>query len=244
MRTHNPVFGERFAQAARAVPASGSMSVKGVIDKSVIMLLLIMITATYTWNNYLNESVPVQAWMLFGLIGGLVAALATIFRPAWAPVTAPIYALAEGLVLGSVSVYFNLVYPGLPFQAVALTGLVLLTMLGLYRFRIIRVTEKLRSGIIAATLAVFLFYMLSFVLGLFGVPMGIFTDSSPLGIGLSLLIVGIAAFNLLLDFDFIERASSAGMPGYMNWYAAFGLMVTLIWLYLEILRLLARLRNN
>ncbi len=244
MRTHNPVFRESFGRGLTISNTAGTMSVKGVIDKAVILLLLVLITATYTWNNFLNEAAPIQGWMMFGLFGGLAAAFATIFKPAWAPITAPIYALAEGLVLGGVSVYLHLLYPGLPVQAVALTALVLLVMLGLYRFRIIRVTQRLRAGVMAATGAVFLFYLFSWILGMFGLPVGVLTDSSPLGIGLSLVIVGIAAFNLLLDFDFIEHAVGRGLPAFMNWFAAFGLMVTLIWLYLEILRLLARLRNN
>lgn len=243
MRTHNPVFRESFGRGL-SVSSAGTMTVKGVIDKSVILLLLVMISASYTWNNFLNESVPVQGWMAVGVIVGLVAALVTIFKPTLAPISAPVYALAQGLFLGSVSAYLHLIYPGLPFQAVALTALVLLVMLGLYRFRIIQVTATLRAGVFAATGAVFLFYLMNWILSFFGAPISVLTDSSPFGIGLSLIIVGIAAFNLLLDFDFIENASGRGLPAYMNWYAAFGLMVTLIWLYLEILRLLSRLRNN
>ena len=244
MRTHNPVFGRNFSTMAQVRQTSGVMSIKGTIDKTVILLLLAMITATYTWNGFLNQTVPVQALMMTGLFGGLIAAFATIFKPTWAPVTAPIYALAEGLFLGGISAYFNYIYPGLVFQAIALTMLVLLVMLGLYRFRIIRVTQRLRSGIMTATGAVFLFYLFTWISTFFGGSGSLLVSSSPMGIGISLIIVGIAAFNLLLDFDFIERASASRMPAYMNWVGAFGLMVTLVWLYLEILRLLGRLRNN
>lgn len=243
MRTNNPVFNKRFADMAQAGADTGTMTIMGTIDKAAILFFLVMISASYTWNRFLDQSADVSGLMTLGVIGGLIAALATIFKPRWAPITAPIYALLEGLFLGGISVYLNYAYPGLPFQAVGLTLAVLLVMLGLYRFRIIRVTDKLRSGIVSATLGVFLFYMANWILGFFGVEMSIMTDSSLLGIGLSLVIVGIAAFNLLLDFDFIERASAQGYPKYMNWVGAFGLMVTLIWLYLEILRLLSRLRD-
>lgn len=219
------------------------MTISGTIDKSVILFFLVLISASFTWNRYLDETVSISGLMGLGLFGGLIFAFITIFKPNWAPVTAPIYALLEGLFLGGISAQFNYMYPGLPFQAVGLTMAVLIVMLTLYRLRIIQVTDKLRSGIISATLGVFLFYMITWVAGMFGANLGFMMDSSLLGIGLSLLIVGIAAFNLLLDFDFIERASAQGAPAYMNWVGAFGLMVTLVWLYLEILRLLGRLRD-
>ena len=244
MRTHNPVFGKSFGRLAVQEKASGVMTVNGVIDKTAILLLLVLVTATYTWNNFLNEGANVGGLMTLGIVGGLIAAIATIFRPAWAPVTAPVYALAEGLALGGISAYFNYAYPGIAVQAISLTVLVLGVMLALYRLRIIKVTAKLRSGILAATGAVFLFYLFTFIGGFFGLNTGYMYSSSPLGIGISLVVVGIAALNLLLDFDFIENASRQSLPGYMNWFAAFGLLVTLVWLYLELLRLLGRLRNN
>lgn len=243
MRTSNPIFNKRFEAMAQNTSSSGTMSISGTIDKSVILFFLVLISASFTWNRYLDESVSISALMTIGMIGGFIAAMATIFKPTWAPVTAPIYALLEGLFLGGISAYFNYAYPGLPFQAVGLTFAVLIVMLTLYRLRIIRVTDRLRSGIMSATLGVLLFYVASWVMGFFGVNLGFMTNNSLLGIGFSLVIVGIAAFNLLLDFDFIERASVQGYPAYMNWVGAFGLMVTLVWLYLEILRLLSRLRD-
>jgi len=243
MRSSNPVFSKRFADMSRSATGGGSMTISGTIDKSVILFFLVLISASFTWNRYLDETVNISGLMGLGLFGGLIFAFITIFKPNWAPVTAPIYALLEGLFLGGISAQFNYMYPGLPFQAVGLTMAVLIVMLTLYRLRIIQVTDKLRSGIISATLGVFLFYMITWVAGMFGANLGFMMDSSLLGIGLSLLIVGIAAFNLLLDFDFIERASAQGAPAYMNWVGAFGLMVTLVWLYLEILRLLGRLRD-
>lgn len=243
MRSSNPVFGKRFANIAATGSGSGTMSINGTLDKAAILFFLLLISATFTWNRFLDQSTDVGGLMTLGLFGGLIAALATSFKPNWAPITAPIYALLEGLFLGGISVYLNYSYPGLPFQAMGLTFAVLIVMLGLYRFRIIRVTNKLRSGIMAATGGVLLFYLANMLLGFFGVNMGLMTDSSMLGIGISLVIIGIAAFNLLLDFDFIENASRAGYPAYMNWVGAFGLMVTLVWLYMEILRLLARTRD-
>lgn len=243
MRVSNPVFSKRFADMSRAGSSSGTMSVSGTIDKSVILFFLILITASFTWNRYLDESVNITSLMMLGLFGGFIAAMATFFRPTWAPVTAPVYALLEGLFLGGISAQFNYMYPGLPFQAVGLTLAVLIVMLTLYRLRIIRVTEKLRSGIMSATLGVLLFYVSTWIAGMFGMSLSFMTDSSMLGIGLSLVIVGIASFNLLLNFDFIERASTQGYPAYMNWVGAIGLMVTLVWLYLEILRLLGRVRD-
>jgi uncharacterized YccA/Bax inhibitor family protein len=243
MKSSNPVFTKRFASLAGSASGQGSMTISGTLDKTAILFFLVFISASYTWDHYLDQSVNVSGLMLFGLFGGFIAALVTSFKPVWAPVTAPVYALLEGLFLGGLSVVLNYAYPGLPLQAVGLTFTVLLVMLVLYRLRIIRVTEKLRSGIMAATMGVLLFYMLGWILSFFGSGIGFMVNSSPLGIGFSLLVVGIAAFNLLLDFDFIERAVAQGYPAYMNWMGAFGLMVTLVWLYVEILRLLTRLRD-
>ena len=168
----------------------------------------------------------------------------TIFKKTWAPATAPIYAACEGLVLGSTSALFELRYPGIVLRSVALTFGVLLTLLIAYRSGAIRATPGFRRGVIAATGAIVLVYLSSFVLGLFGVNLGFLNSSSPLGIGISLVVVGIAALNLVLDFDFIEQGAKTGAPKYMEWYAAFGLIVTLVWLYLEILRLLSKLNDR
>jgi uncharacterized YccA/Bax inhibitor family protein len=169
--------------------------------------------------------------------------MATIFKQTWAPFTAPIYALLEGLVLGSLSAVLELRFPGIAMQAVGMTFGVLFVMLLLYRSHIIPVTQKLRMGIVAATGAIFLFYIAEMILGFFGVHFGAINGSGPIGIGFSIVVVAIAAFNLILDFDFIERGVHGGAPKYMEWYGAFGLMVTLVWLYLEIIRLLAKLRE-
>ena len=249
MRTNNPVFSRAFNKAGQqqhALAGTKTMSVSGTIDKAVIFFFIVLIGATYAWNQFhaFDETgVSPGSLMTIGLVVGIIAALATIFKPHWAPISSVIYAGAEGLLLGSLTAMVNAYAPGIAIQAVLLTLGVLFTMLALYRFRIIRVTEKLRGGIISATGGIFIFYLIMMVMSMFGAQPAFMTNSSPLGIGISLLIIGVAAFNLLLDFDFIESASGKGLPGYMNWFAAFGLMVTLIWLYIEILHMLSRLRE-
>jgi uncharacterized YccA/Bax inhibitor family protein len=182
--------------------------------------------------------------LLVGLIGGLIFALITTFKKTWAPVTAPIYALLEGLLLGGISATFEQRYPGIAIESVCLTFGTMFVLLLAYRSGMIKVTQKFRLGVVAATGAIFLFYMMEMVLGFFGIHFVSVNGSGMLGIGISLVIVCVAALNLVLDFDFIERGVEAGAPKYMEWYGAFGLMVTLIWLYLEMLRLMAKLRGR
>jgi uncharacterized YccA/Bax inhibitor family protein len=240
-------------------PDRGSvMTVQSTAIKAAGLVGLTVVAAVFTWSistsgGTFNGSVAMP-WMLGGLVVGLILALITIFKPKAAPFTAPIYALAEGLFLGAVSAFYEASYghangqstafSGIVVQAVGLTLSVLALMLTLYATRIIRVTPKLAAGIIAATGAVFLVYVASFVLSFFGVAIPYLHSSGPIGIGISVVIVGIAAFNLLLDFDLIERGAQQGAPKYMEWYAGFALLVTLVWLYLEILRLLAKLRSR
>jgi uncharacterized YccA/Bax inhibitor family protein len=183
-------------------------------------------------------------FMIGGLIGGLVLALVTVFKKEWAGFTAPGYAVCEGLVLGALSAIFELQYPGIVMQAVALTFGTLFCLLMAYKTQIIRVTEKFRLGVFVATAAIALVYLVSIVLGFFHIQVPFMVGSGLVSIGFSLFVVGIAALNLVLDFDMIERGAEAGAPKYMEWYGAFGLMVTLVWLYMEILRLLAKLRGR
>jgi uncharacterized YccA/Bax inhibitor family protein len=182
--------------------------------------------------------------MLVGLIGGLIFSMVTIFKKTWAPVTAPIYALLEGLVLGGLSAVFDLRYPGIGIQAVSLTFGTLFVLLLAYSSGLIKVTQKFRLGVIAATGGIMVFYLLEMVLGLFGIQFTSINGSGLMGIGFSLIVVAVAALNLVLDFDFIEQGVQAGAPKYMEWYGAFGIMVTLVWLYLEILILLSKLRSR
>ena len=232
---------------AGARPDAGAMTIQGTVDKTAILLAVLIFTAIWPWKLFFDSRNPelLVPFLALGSIAGFVIAIVTIyFKKTWAPVTAPIYAACEGLVLGSFSALFELRYPGIVLKSVALTFGTLLTLLVAYRSGAIRATPGFKRGVIAATGAIVLVYLGSFVLGLFGVNVGFIQSSSPLSIGISLVVVGVAALNLVLDFDFIEQGSKLGAPKYMEWYGAFGLLVTLVWLYLEILRLLARLNDR
>ena len=188
--------------------------------------------------------------MLIGIFGGLALALIMAFKKQWSPYLAPAFALCEGLFVGAVSAFYDYAYktnyPGIVMQAVALTLVVTLVMYLIYRYRIIRVTEKFKSVIIIATISLAVFYLIQWIASLaFGVTIGAFTNAAtPLGIGFSVVVVCLAALNLLLDFDMIEKGVEMKAPKYMEWYSAFGLLVTLVWLYLEILRLLSKLSRR
>jgi uncharacterized YccA/Bax inhibitor family protein len=230
----------------RTGPIAGErMSINGTIGKTAILLILLMITAGWTWFKFFESGNPavVQPYMWGGIIGGLIMAVATSFKPTWAKVTAPIYALLEGLFIGGISAFFQMRYPGVVVQAVALTFAVMAVMLVLYRTHVIKVTQRFRMGVMAATGGIFLFYLLTMIVGFFGVNTAYLFGGGGLSIGLSLAICAIAALNLVLDFDFIERAAAEGAPEYMEWYGGFALIVTLVWLYFEILRLLGNARR-
>jgi uncharacterized YccA/Bax inhibitor family protein len=228
------------------IDAANRMTMSGVVNKTGLLLLLTAATSVYTWHLFLaaHSFQAVSALMMLGLFGGLILSMITIFVPKASPITAPFYALAEGLALGGISAFFETRFPGIAMQAVALTIGVLLALLMLYSSRILRVTDRFRMGVFAATGGIALFYFVSMLLSLFHVRLFHIAFSSPLSIGISLFVVIIAALNLVLDFDFIERAANYGAPRYMEWYGAFSIMVTLIWLYLEILRLLAKLNDR
>jgi uncharacterized YccA/Bax inhibitor family protein len=219
------------------------MTVPGTVNKTAVLLLLAMITAAFTWSRY-EAGAGVGVWVVVGLIGGLIAALVTMFKKELAPVSAPIYALFEGLALGGISAIFESAYPGIVIPAVALTFGVLACLLAVYRTGIIPVTSTFRTVVVSATAAIFLVYLVSIVLSLFGGGIPFIHDGGPIGILFSLVVVVVASLNLVLDFDLIERGAAMGAPKFMEWYAAFALMVTLVWLYLEMLRLLSKLRRN
>ena len=223
----------------------GTMSVRGTINKFGFMLLMLIGAASYTWH--LNEDMKqatMMTFMMVGIFGGLICAFAIIFKPTWAPYLAPAYGLLEGLFIGGISAIMNQAfaksYPGLVMQAVGLTFGVSIAMFLLYNFRIIKATEKFKSVIISATMGIAIFYGISMLLRMFGINMPFMYDSSLLGIGISLFVVAIAALNLILDFDMIEKGAEQGAPKYMEWYGAFGLLVTIVWLYIEMLKLLSR----
>ncbi len=251
-RTSNPVLSKNAFNASsyNAATYTETMTLNGTINKSMAMLLLVVVGALYTWKLFFGAatveagSAMVSRWIVIGGIGGFIFSLITIFKKDWAYITAPIYAILEGLFLGAISAFFEASYPGLVMQAIALTFGTLFLMLFLYRTGIVKVTQKFRAGIIAATGAVALVYFISIIFSLFGANGLIINSNGILGIVISLVIVVIAALNLVMDFDFIAKGSQAGLPKYMEWYAAFGLMLTLIWLYIEILRLLSKFASR
>jgi uncharacterized YccA/Bax inhibitor family protein len=253
-KTSNPALGAKtFEEMARSQYGGGDvaarMTLDGTVNKTGILLVCAIVSAGWTWMQFMQTHLvaTILPEILIGMIGGLVFCLITIFKKEWSAVTAPAYALLEGLVLGGISAVFELRYPGIAIQAVGLTFGTLFVMLFLYRAHIIKVTYKLRMGIIAATGGIALFYFVEIMLGFFGIHFnGIngVNGSGMIGIGFSLLVVGIAALNLVLDFDFIEKGVQLGAPKYMEWYGAFGIMVTLVWLYLEMLRLLSKLSRR
>jgi uncharacterized YccA/Bax inhibitor family protein len=245
MRTANPALKERTFTSLRAGVGEPAMTLQGTATKSFLLILLTVFSASFTWNAVASGNVGILGpATLVGGLGGFVVALITIFKPKLSPYTSPIYAVLEGLLLGGISSLYNSRFNGLPLQAVALTFGVFMALLIVYRTGLIRATENFRLGVVAATGGIMVMYLLSFVLGFFGVRMAFLHDSSPLSIGISLVIVVVAALNLVLDFDFIERGVEHGAPKYMEWYAAFGLLVTLVWLYLEILRLLSKIQGR
>ena len=240
MRTSNPALKDEYFQRDQGATAEGTMTLNGTTTKSFLLILLATFSAAFTWREYANGNTGIMMpAILVGGIGGFIIAMVTIFKPRFSPITAPLYAVFEGLFLGAISASYQARYRGLPIQAVGLTLMVFLAMLTVYRLRIIKVTENFRFGVFAATGGIALFYLLSFVLSMFGVNIPMIHESGIVGIGFSLVVVGVAALNLVLDFDFIERGVAARAPGYMEWYGAFGLLVTLVWLYLEMLRLLS-----
>ncbi len=244
MRTANPALNTKTFKGLRA-DADSVMTIQGTVNKTAVMLALLLLTSFYTWNMFFTQGVQaVMPWFYGGLIGGLVIAIVTIFKKTWAPYTAPIYALLEGLLIGGISSIMERQFPGIVIQAVGLTFGTLFLLLFLYKSGIIKATENFKLGITAATGAIFLIYLVSFILRFFGTTIPYIHSNGLIGIGFSLFVVVIAALNLVLDFDFIEKGSKAGAPKYMEWYGAFGLMVTLIWLYIEILILLGKMRGR
>ena len=245
MKSGNPVLrSDTFDNVATAT--GDRMTINGTINKTAMLLALVVTTAIYTWGYFLkNQDNPAAVMPLLwtGAIGGLVMVIVTMFKREWVNITAPIYALLEGLVIGGLSAMFNAAYPGIVVQAVVLTFGTMAAMLLAYRSGLIKVTDKFKAGVFAATGAIFLVYIASMVMSMFGKPIGFIHDSGTIGIVFSLVVVGIAALNLVIDFDFIRQGAEQGAPKKMEWYGAFALTVTLVWLYLEILRLLSKLRR-
>ena len=246
-KSGNPALSEKNFQTVFVGNSGEAMTIKGTLNKFGFMLLMLMGTAFYSWKEFaLGGNVQPLLWG--GLIGGFVIALVIIFKKEWAPYLAPLYALLEGLFLGAVSAMYNSAFaeraPNLIMNAVVLTFGTAIAMYFLYSFKIIKATQKFKAVIFTATAGIAIFYLIAMVVRMFGIDMAFLHEGSALGIGFSLLVVGLAALNLILDFDMIETGTQAGAPKYMEWYGAFGLMVTIVWLYLELVRLLAKISSR
>ena len=226
--------------------AQDTMSLNGTVNKTAFLLVLTLAGALYTWSLFFgsNGTANLMPYVLVGGLGGFVVSLVTIFKKTWAPVTAPLYAALEGLFIGAISAMFEMKFPGIVMQAVMLTFGTLFVMLAAYRSGLIKATENFKLGVVAATGGIALLYLASFVLGFFNINIPMIHEGGWLGIAFSLFVVVVAALNLVLDFDFIETGAEARAPKYMEWYGAFGLMVTLVWLYVEFLRLLSKIQQR
>ena len=239
----NPALSADTFRKALALAGEEKMTVMGTVHKTGLCLLIALLTASYTWGMNPQDGM-LMPLMFTGMIGGLITAFVIIFKPHMAPTLAPVYAALEGLLLGAISGLFELQYPGLVSQALISTFGVLGAMLFAYQTKLIQVTERFKMGVFAATAGIAIFYLFSMVMSFFGSSPSFMVSSSPMSIGFSVIVVIVAALNLVLDFDFIESGAKAGAPKYMEWYGAFGLMVTLVWLYMEMLRLLSKLRDR
>ena len=250
MQSGNPALNKNtfldVANGALVAHGDDAMTINGTVNKTGLMLILVLVGAMYSWAQFTGPaSAPaMMPLVLGGAIGGLVLALVTAFKKTWAPFTAPLYALVEGVFIGALSAIFEARYPGIVMQAVGLTFGTMAAMLLAYRSGLIRATEKFKLGVVAATGGILLLYLAQFVMGFFGHSMGFISGNGFMAIGFSAFVVIIAALNLVLDFDLIESGAQSGAPKYMEWYGAFALTVTLVWLYLEILRLLSKLQSR
>lgn len=242
-RSGNPTLNDNTFERDDFYGSHEPMTIGGTVNKAFMTLAILIGAAIVSWTMYFN-GYSVGGLIIGGAIAGFILALIISFRPTTAPYLVPIYAIAEGLFVGALSANYEALYYGITLQAALLTMSVFIALLLAYKSRVIRATQNFRLGVFAATAGIALMYLLSFVLSFFGITVPYLHDNSLIGIIISLVIVVVAALNLVLDFDFIERGAEQGAPKYMEWYGAFGLMVTLVWLYLEMVRLLAKLRSR
>lgn len=247
-KSSNPALQEKAFKdtVLEGLSTGQEMTMNGTMNKLGILFLLMLGSTLFSWNQVYQGSDPMPM-MMIGVFGGLALALVLMFKKGWGAYVAPAYAILEGLFVGSISAIYNMQLKGLPMQAVALTLFVVLVMFLIYRYKIIRVTGKLRTIVTIATIAIGAFYLIQWIaFSIFGSALGfsLTNSATPLSIGFSILVTGLAAFNLLLDFDTVEQGIEARAPKFMEWYCAFGLLVTIVWLYLEILRLLSKLQRN
>ena len=243
--TGNPTLNQNTFTEVSATTGAGAMTVGGTVQKTAVLLCLVLLSASYTWNIYFSDPAgSMSGWAMIGALGGFVLAMVTIFKKTWSPVTAPLYAICEGLFIGAISAITQARYGVSVIQAVLLTFGTLAALLGAYQTGIIRASDHFKRGVIAATGGIAIAYFISIILGFFHIQVPFIAGSGALGIGFSVFVVIIAALNLVIDFDFIEQGAKAGAPKYMEWYASFSLLVTLVWLYLEILRLLSKISRR
>jgi len=248
-RTSNPIFGKKsFENAMSASYAEEQMTIRGTMNKTFLILLFVLASAFFTWQRFFEAYSPanplqgissIKLYLIIGGIGGFITAIIASFSPRKSGFLTPIYAIFEGMFLGGISAMFEAQYPGLVIRAVSLTFAVFLGMLLIYQQRIIKVTGRFRKGMIAAIFGIMLVYFVGWISSMFGAPLTFLSSNGTFGLIFSLIVTGISAFSLLLDFDFIERGAQAGAPKYMEWYGVFGLLVSLVWLYVNILRLLS-----
>ena len=244
-RTSNPTLGKNAFTTEPTATDGKVMTLKGAVNKTIILFAILLITGIISWKMTMSGQIANSAILIGSIIGSFVLALVTSFVKKASPITAPIYAAFEGFLLGSISSMFEAAYSGIVFQAISLTVLVFGLMLFMYKTGILKASGKFMKGVFIATAAIGIFYLVSFIVGLFTPAFNEFLFANPLiGIIISVIIVVVAALNLILDFSTIENSANSGAPKYMEWYAGFGLMVTLVWLYIEILRLLSYLRRN
>ena len=253
MRSGNPVLkDDTFLDLGSGTVVrgdAGTMTLNGTVNKTAFLLVLTLAGALFSWSQFsaamaAGNPGAIMPYVWGGAIGGFIVALITVFKKTWSPVTAPLYAGLEGLFLGAISAMFELRYPGIVTQAVLATFGTLAALLMAYRSGLIKATENFKLGVVAATGGILVLYLVNIVMGFFGNSIGFIHESGTIGILFSAFVVVIAALNLVLDFDFIEQGVERGAPKFMEWYAAFGLLVTLVWLYLEILRLLSKLQSR
>lgn len=239
-RTKNPALNPKTFKGILNAEASSPMTIQGTVDKTAIALSILLVAGYFGYTSFS------PAIMFGGFIGGFIVAMVTVFKRTWAPYTVPIYAVLEGLALGGISFFYNSLYEGIVLQSITITVCILLSLLFAYRFKIIKATENFKLGVFAATGGVFLIYIVDFLMSFFGTGISVLNinNSSDFSILFSLGVVVIASLNLVIDFDFIEEGAENGAPKYMEWYGTFGLLITLVWLYLEILRMLAKMRNR
>ncbi|MGX5819105.1 Bax inhibitor-1/YccA family protein [Chitinophaga lutea] len=241
--SNNPVLKEKTFQDASHLQYSSAMTLNGTIGKMAFLLAMVLAASVFSWGSF-AKGANVMPMMLGGAIGGFVLAIVISFKKEWSPFLAPAYALAEGLFLGAISAYYSSLYDGIVIQAVGLTIATFVGMLALYRARIIRATERFKSIMFTAVAGIAIFYLIAFVLSFFGIRIPFLHEGSLIGIGFSVLVTAIAALMLIIDFDMIESGVAQGAPKYFEWYASFALLVTLVWLYLEILRLLSKINSR